>query len=46
VPDEFARLLLLLLAAAVFVQLTRGTLRVWLRAKFLGKTPATMASTR
>jgi hypothetical protein len=35
--DDLARLVLLLLAGAFFVQLTRGTARRWLRAKFIGK---------
>jgi hypothetical protein len=42
--DDFARLLLLLLAAALFVQLTRGTTRAWLRAKFLGQPMASKAA--
>jgi hypothetical protein len=33
---DLARLLLLLLAGAFFVQLMRGTGRAWLSAKFLG----------
>jgi hypothetical protein len=37
VGDELARLLLLLLAAALFVQVTRGTTRRWLRMKFVGR---------
>lgn len=34
--DELARLLLLVVFAAVFVNIVRGTLRQWLRAKFVG----------
>lgn len=37
---QLARLLLLLIALAVMWNLARGTLRPWLRAKFLGDTPA------
>jgi hypothetical protein len=36
--DQLARLLLLIVFAAVFVNVTRGTLRQWLRAKFVGST--------
>jgi hypothetical protein len=36
VPD-LARLALLLILLAVFWNLARGTLRQWLRAKFLGE---------
>jgi hypothetical protein len=35
--EDVARLALLLLFAAAFVNLTRGTLRNWLRAKFIGR---------
>lgn len=35
--DELARVLLLLLAVAAFVQVTRGTFRRWLRVKLTGK---------
>jgi hypothetical protein len=34
--NELARILLTLVAAAVFVNIARGTLRTWLRAKFVG----------
>ena len=34
--DDLARLVLLLIAGAAFVNLSRGTLRTWLRAKFTG----------
>lgn len=34
--EEFARLILLALATALFVQVTRGTTRRWLRMKFTG----------
>jgi hypothetical protein len=34
--EPFARFLLLLVFAAVFVNIARGTLRQWLRAKFVG----------
>lgn len=34
---DLARLALLLLAAAFFVQIMRGTGRAWLSAKFLGQ---------
>lgn len=35
--EDLARLVLLVLAAAAFVNVTRGTLRDWLRAKFIGR---------
>jgi len=35
--ESLSRLLLLLLFGAVFVNATRGTLRQWLNAKFLGR---------
>lgn len=35
--EDLAKLFLLLLAGAFFVQLTRGTARQWLRAKFIGR---------
>ena len=34
--DDFARLALLLIIAAAFANLSRGTFRAWLRAKFIG----------
>lgn len=34
--DDLARLALLLIFGAAFVNITRGTFRAWLRAKFLG----------
>lgn len=34
--DDLARLALLLIASAAFVNLSRGTFRTWLRAKFIG----------
>jgi hypothetical protein len=34
--DDLARLLLLLLAGAAFVNISRGTFRRWLHAKFVG----------
>lgn len=37
--EAFARLLLLLVAAAFLWNLARGTHRAWLRAKFLGERP-------
>lgn len=41
----FARLVLLILAAALFVQLVRGTTRAWLWAKFVGR-PAPAGTAR
>ncbi len=38
--DDVARLILLLIATAAFVNLTRGTFGAWLRAKFLGRAHA------
>jgi hypothetical protein len=38
--NDLARLLLLALFLAFFVQLVRGTARRWLRAKFLGRVAA------
>jgi hypothetical protein len=38
--EDLARLLLLLVAVVLLVQLTRGTTKQWLRAKFIGKTSA------
>lgn len=35
--DAFARILLLLIVAAVFVNVMRGTTRQWLRVKLTGK---------
>lgn len=35
--EDLARLALLLLFAALFVNLMRGTSRRWLRAKFVGR---------
>ncbi len=35
--ETLARLLLLLVFAAFFVNLARGRARAWLRAKFMGK---------
>lgn len=37
---ELSRLALLLIILAVFLNLARGTLKPWLRAKFLGEAPA------
>jgi hypothetical protein len=34
--NDVARLVLALLAAAAFVNVTRGTFRQWLHAKFVG----------
>ncbi len=34
--DELARLLLLVLFAAMFVNVARGSFRRWLHAKFIG----------
>lgn len=34
--EDLARLLLLLVAGAAFVNLSRGTLGTWLRSKFIG----------
>ena len=43
-PGElFAQFLLLILFAAVFVNIARGTLRQWLRAKFIGDVQPTAA---
>lgn len=42
---ELARLALLVILLAVFWNLARGTLRPWLRAKFLGEAPARPTST-
>jgi hypothetical protein len=36
--DDLARVLLLLLAVAAFVQITRGTFRKWLGVKLTGRT--------
>jgi hypothetical protein len=36
--DGLARLILLLLAVAAFVQITRGTFRQWLHVKLTGRT--------
>jgi hypothetical protein len=36
--NELSRLLLLVVFAAAFVNITRGTFRQWLRAKFIGAT--------
>jgi len=44
-PD-FARLALLLILLAVFWNLARGTLRPWLRAKFLGEAPPARSRAR
>ena len=41
---ELARLALLLILLAVFWNLARGTLRPWLRAKFLGEVPTRRSS--
>jgi hypothetical protein len=38
VGDDLARLALLLIFGAAFVNITRGSLRKWLRAKFIGAT--------
>ena len=38
VGDDLSRLVLLLIAGAAFVNISRGTFRTWLRAKFIGKT--------
>ena len=43
--DQLARLLLLLVFAAFFVNVVRGTGRQWLRAKFIGKAPPPPART-
>jgi len=37
VGEDLARLVLLLLVAAAFVNITRGTFRAWLQAKFVGR---------
>jgi hypothetical protein len=43
--EDLARLLLLLIAAAAFVNITRGTFRSWLNAKFVGSpAPASTAA--
>lgn len=34
--DDLARLALLLIAGAAFVNLSRGTFRAWLHTKFIG----------
>jgi hypothetical protein len=34
--DDLARLVLYVIAGAVLVNLSRGTLSTWLRAKFIG----------
>jgi hypothetical protein len=34
--EEFSQLVLLVLGAALFLQVLRGTARQWLRVKFLG----------
>jgi hypothetical protein len=34
--NDLARILLVIVAAAVFVNVARGTLRQWLRAKLVG----------
>jgi hypothetical protein len=36
VGDDLARLILLLLAGAALVNISRGTFRKWLQAKFVG----------
>jgi len=41
VGEPLARLVLLALFGAVMVNLSRGTLRAWLRAKFIGDTSST-----
>jgi hypothetical protein len=38
--EALARLALLLIAAALFVNVVRGTARQWLRAKFVGSSSA------
>jgi hypothetical protein len=45
VGDDLARLALLLILAAAFVNVTRGTFRAWLRSKFVG-TPTTTGGSR
>jgi len=36
VGDDFSRLVLLLIAGAAFVNITRGTFRAWLHNKAIG----------
>jgi hypothetical protein len=35
--ESFARVILLLLAVALFINVANGTWKQWLKAKFLGK---------